>query len=35
MAEKGAKLKPLTALRQSSPAELDLLRRAYAVVMES
>ena len=35
MAEKGAKLKPLTALRQSSPAELDLLRRAYAVIMES
>ena len=35
MAEKGAKLKTLTELRQSSPAELDLLRRAYAAVMES
>jgi len=35
MAEKGAKLKTLTELRQSSPAELDLLRRAYATIMES
>ena len=35
MVEKGAKLKTLTELRQSSPAELDLLRRAYATIMES
>lgn len=35
MAEKGAKLKTLTELRQSSPAELDLLRRAYATIMET
>ncbi|MCX7085921.1 MAG: hypothetical protein NTY69_10340 [Methylococcales bacterium] len=35
MTEKGAKLKRLTELRQSTPAELDLLRRAYATIMES
>ena len=35
MAEKGCKLRTLTELRNRPPAELELLRRAYALVMES
>jgi hypothetical protein len=35
MTEKGAKLRRLTELRQRPTAELDLLRRAYATIMES
>ena len=35
MAEKGCKFKTLTELRNRPPAEMELLRRAYALVMES
>lgn len=35
MAEKGGKFKTLTELRNSPPAELELLRRAYVLLMES
>jgi hypothetical protein len=35
MAEKGCKFKTLTELRNRPPAEMELLRRAYAFVMES
>ncbi len=35
MAEKGCKFKTLTELRTRPPAEMELLRRAYALVMES
>jgi hypothetical protein len=35
MAEKGGKFKTLTDLRNSPPAELELLRRAYVLLMES
>jgi hypothetical protein len=35
MAEKGCKFKTLTELRNRPPAEMQLLRRAYALVMES
>jgi hypothetical protein len=35
MAEKGGKLKTLTELRNSPPVELELLRRAYVLLMES
>ncbi|MDD5266380.1 MAG: hypothetical protein PHO08_04535 [Methylococcales bacterium] len=35
MAEKGCKFRTLTELRNRPPAEMELLRRAYALVMES
>jgi hypothetical protein len=35
MAEKGCHFKTLTELRNRPPAEMELLRRAYALVMES
>jgi hypothetical protein len=35
MAEKGCKFETLTELRNRPPAEMELLRRAYALVMES
>jgi len=35
MAEKGCQLRTLTELRNRPPAEMELLRRAYALVMES
>jgi hypothetical protein len=35
MAEKDCKFKILTELRSRPPAEMELLRRAYALVMES
>ena len=35
MTEKGCKFKTLTELRNRPPAEMELLRRAYALVMES
>ena len=35
MAEKGCQFKTLTELRNRPPAEMELLRRAYALVMES
>ena len=35
MADKGCKFRTLTELRNRPPAELELLRRAYALVMES
>jgi len=35
MAEKSCKFKTLTELRKRPPAEMELLRRAYALVMES
>jgi hypothetical protein len=35
MAEKGCKFKTLIELRNRPPAEMELLRRAYAFVMES
>lgn len=35
MAEKDCKFKTLTELRNRPPAEMELLRRAYAFVMES
>ncbi|MGZ8136346.1 MAG: hypothetical protein ACXW1W_04490 [Methylococcaceae bacterium] len=35
MADKGCKFKTLTELRTRPPAEMELLRRAYALVMES
>ena len=35
MAEKGCKLRTFTELRNRPTAELELLRRAYALVMES
>ena len=35
MSEKGCKFRTLTELRNRPPAEMELLRRAYALVMES
>jgi hypothetical protein len=35
MADKGCTFRTLTELRNRPPAELELLRRAYALVMES
>ena len=35
MADKGCKFRTLTELRNRPPAEMELLRRAYALVMES
>ncbi len=35
MTEKGCKFRTLTELRNRPPAEMELLRRAYALVMES
>ena len=35
MSEKGCTFKTLTELRNRPPAEMELLRRAYALVMES
>ncbi|MDO9106671.1 MAG: hypothetical protein Q7U57_17130 [Methylovulum sp.] len=35
LADKGCQLKTLTQLRGQPPAEMELLRRAYALVMES
>ena len=35
MAEKGCQFRTLTELRNRPPAEMELLRRAYALVMES
>lgn len=35
MAEHGCKLRTLTELRNRPPAEMELLRRAYASIMES
>ena len=35
MAEKGCKFRTLTELRNRPPVEMELLRRAYALVMES
>lgn len=35
MAEKGCNFRTLTELRNRPPAEMELLRRAYALVMES
>jgi len=35
MAEKGCKFRTLTELRNRPPAEMELLRRAYALIMES
>jgi len=35
MAEKGCQFRTLTELRTRPPAEMELLRRAYALVMES
>ncbi|WP_262964007.1 hypothetical protein [Methylobacter psychrophilus] len=35
MADKGCQLRTLTELRNRPPAELELLRRAYVLVMES
>jgi hypothetical protein len=35
MAEKGCQFRTLTELRNRPPAEMELLRRAYAVIMES
>ncbi len=35
MAEKGCTFRTLTELRNRPPAEMELLRRAYALVMES
>jgi hypothetical protein len=35
IAEKGCKFRTLTELRNRPPAEMELLRRAYALVMES
>ena len=35
MADKGCKFRTLTELRSRPPAEMELLRRAYALVMES
>jgi hypothetical protein len=35
MAEKGCQFRTLTELRNRPPAEMELLRRAYALIMES
>jgi len=35
MSEKGCQFRTLTELRNWPPAEMELLRRAYALVMES
>jgi hypothetical protein len=35
MADKGCKFRTLTELRNRPPAEMELLRRAYVLVMES